>query len=111
MSSTPYLHANATVHLDDGVCGMTVKKLSAQETGAKSKDANEFDKLVQAQSHAPLQVNVALSFAFDGLTQSLNVLMTDKNSGEVVRKISYKHLSTIIHKTEKLNGLLLDQFA
>jgi uncharacterized FlaG/YvyC family protein len=111
MSSAPYLHPNATVHLDDGVCGITVKKLNAQETKVRPKDVNEFDKLVEAQSQAFPQVNVALSFAFDRVTQSLNVVMTDKNSGEVVRKISYKHLSTTIHKSEKLNGLLLDQFA
>ena len=55
--------------------------------------------------------SVALSFAFDVATKSLNVVMTDKASGEVVRKMSYTHLPTEVHQANKLHGLLLDQFA
>ena len=55
--------------------------------------------------------SVALSFAYDHVTKALNVVMTDKHSGEVVRKISYTHLPTGVHQSEKLHGLLLDQFA
>ena len=54
---------------------------------------------------------VALSFAFDIVTKSLNVVMTDKTSGEVVRKIAFTHLPSDIHQADKLHGLLLDQFA
>gem|GEM_PF-3971688 len=54
---------------------------------------------------------VALSFAFDTVTKSLNVIMTDQGSGEVVRKISYTRLPSDVHQPSKLHGLLLDQFA
>jgi uncharacterized FlaG/YvyC family protein len=54
---------------------------------------------------------VALSFAFDIVTKSLNVVMTDKTSGEVVRKIAFTHIPSDIHQSDKLHGLLLDQFA
>jgi len=38
-------------------------------------------------------------------------VMTDKTSGEVVRKVTYKHLPQDVHQPNKLHGLLLDQFA
>lgn len=54
---------------------------------------------------------VALSFAFDRIQKTLNVVMTDKQSGEVVRTIEFTHLPPDIHRNDRLNGLLLDQFA
>jgi hypothetical protein len=48
---------------------------------------------------------------YDIVTKALNVVMTDKHSGEVVRKISYTHLPTGVHQSDKLHGLLLDQLA
>jgi hypothetical protein len=45
------------------------------------------------------------------VTKALNVLMTDKHSGEVVRKISYTHLPSGVHRSDKLQGVLLDQLA
>jgi hypothetical protein len=36
--------------------------------------------------------NVAMSFAFDVLSKSLNVVMTDATSGQVICKFSYKSL-------------------
>jgi uncharacterized FlaG/YvyC family protein len=54
---------------------------------------------------------MAMSFAYDSVAKSLNIVMTDKTSGEVIRKITYKHMSSDIHQTHKLQGLLLDQRA
>ena len=54
---------------------------------------------------------VALSFAFDSIQKTLNVVMTDERSGEVVRTIEFTRLSPDIHHNDRLNGLLLDQFA
>jgi hypothetical protein len=54
---------------------------------------------------------VALSFAFDSIQKTLNVVMTDERSGEVVRTFEFKHLPPHIHHTDLLNGLLLDEFA
>jgi hypothetical protein len=54
---------------------------------------------------------VALSFTFDCLEKTLNVVMTDERSGEVVRTIEFSRLPADIHHNDRLNGLLLDQFA
>lgn len=106
---TPLAHA--TAHPDDAVSGLTPNKNEAQRPETKPTEGLMPAKSIPTPLQARPQVTVALSFAFDSLTQSLNVIMTDKNSGEVVRKISYKNLPTDVHQSEKLNGLLLDQFA
>jgi uncharacterized FlaG/YvyC family protein len=54
---------------------------------------------------------VALSFAFDSVQKILNVVIKDERSGEIVRKIEYTHIPHDVHRPEKLNGLLMNQFA
>ena len=65
------------------------------------------------ETNEPIYISsaIALSFTFDSITKSLNVVMTEKTSGEVVRKVTYKHLPHDVHQPNKLQGLLLDQFA
>ena len=55
--------------------------------------------------------SVALSFAFDAIAKTLNVVVRDERSGDVVRTIEYKHIPTNLHSNDKLHGLLLNQFA
>ena len=52
-----------------------------------------------------------LSFAFDRETKSLRVVITDPLSGEVLRKIEYTSIPPQTHRSDKLQGLLLDQRA
>lgn len=54
---------------------------------------------------------VALSFAFDSVQKTLNVVIKDERSGEIVRKIKYTGIPHDVHRPEKLNGLLLNQLA
>jgi hypothetical protein len=54
---------------------------------------------------------VALSFAFDSVHKTLNVVVTDERSGEVLRKIEYNQIPHDVHRPDKLSGLLLNQFA
>lgn len=54
--------------------------------------------------------SVALSFAFDAIAKTLNVVVRDERSGEVVRTIEYTHIPRDVHRSDKLNGLLLNQF-
>ena len=54
---------------------------------------------------------IALSFAFDSVANTLNVVIRDECSGEIVRTIAYKNIPHDIHQAHKLNGLLLNQFA
>ena len=60
---------------------------------------------------AHMPSSVALSFAFDAIEKTLNVVIRDERSGEVVRTIEYTHIPHEVHRNDKLNGLLLDQFA
>jgi uncharacterized FlaG/YvyC family protein len=99
MSSPLTLQPIAHVHQDDAAGAMTSHKHKPPALPAHT----------MAPSYASSAVS--LSFAFDIVTKSLNVVMTDKSSGEVVRKISFTHIPSDIHQTDKLNGLLLDQFA
>jgi hypothetical protein len=103
--------APAIAHPDDAVSGLASLKIEAHRPESKPTETVAPTQAIQAPLQVRPQVTLALSFAFDNVTQSLNVIMTDKNSGEVVRKVSYKNLPTDVHKAEKLNGLLLDQFA
>jgi hypothetical protein len=99
MSSPLSLPPIAPVHHDDAVNSLAY---SQPKTMQPHLVTNE-----------PIYISstVALSFAFDSVTKSLNVVMTDKTSGEVVRKVTYKHLPQDVHQPNKLHGLLLDQFA
>jgi uncharacterized FlaG/YvyC family protein len=102
--------SNAIVHQEDAVSGLTTtSKLNAHRSEPSRPEDLAPAKSSQLHVQEHSQQAVSLSFAFDSLTQSLNVIMTDKNSGEVVRKFSYKSLAADVHKTEKLTGLLLDQ--
>jgi uncharacterized FlaG/YvyC family protein len=100
MSSPLSLPPIAPVHHDDAASNLAFSQ-------PKTTDASP----VESRMHSHIGSAVALSFAFDSITKSLNVVMTDKMSGEVVRKISYAHLPTEVHQSNKLHGLLLDQFA
>lgn len=113
MSSALSLPPNATVHQEDAVNGMNAHKLPTLKASAAAaapvkgkaaepKLAPEFN--FKADS-------MAMSFAYDSVAHSLNIVMTDKASGEVIRKITYKHMSSDVHQTLTLQGLLLDQQA
>ena len=99
MSSPLSLPTIAPAHQDDAVSKLTQSKPKTQTSPAPTIEPNYSSN------------TVALSFAFDIATQSLNVVMTDKVSGEVVRKMSYTRLPTDVHQSNKLHGLLLDQLA
>jgi hypothetical protein len=99
MSSPLSLPTIATAHPDDAVSKPTPHKAKPQTSPAPTIEPSYLSNAV------------ALSFAFDIATKSLNVVMTDKVSGEVVRKMSYTHLPTDVHQSNKLHGLLLDQLA
>ncbi len=72
------------------------------------------------QIHSPTEVppdllsntdNTTLSYSIDRVQQSLRIVITDKNSGEVLRNIEFKSFPAHLHRTEKLSGLLLDRHA
>lgn len=107
MSSTLSLKLNALTHQDDAVHGIaTTKKLvDAQRHVAPAKPVES-----NTVPERAFQLdNIALSFAYDTAAKSLNIVMTNKNSGEVVRKISYKQIPSEVHRTHQLHGLLLDR--
>jgi uncharacterized FlaG/YvyC family protein len=93
------LRPSGSVHLEDAMSAIANNKSEPPATLATPVE--------QASSGN----TVALSFAFDLVTRSLNIVMTDQSSGEVVRKIAYTRLPNDVHRTDKLHGLLLDQFA
>jgi uncharacterized FlaG/YvyC family protein len=109
MPSPLSLPPNAAVHQDDAVTGMKTPKPQAHK--AIAPIAATKTEPIKAAELAIKANSVALSFAYDMVTKALNVVMTDKHSGEVVRKISYTHLPTEVHQSNKLHGLLLDQHA
>jgi uncharacterized FlaG/YvyC family protein len=109
MPSALTLQPNAIVHQDDAVSGVKTHKLQTPQPptvpttkAAEPKKAPEFN--FKADS-------LALSFAYDSVAKSLNIVMTDKTSGEIIRKITYKHIPPDVYQTDKLHGLLLDQLA
>ena len=109
MPSFLSLPPNAAAHQDDAVTGIKAPKFQTHKAIAPTADTSA--EPIKAPELAIKANNVALSFAYDIVTKALNVVMTDKHSGEVVRKISYTHLPTGVHQSDKLHGLLLDQLA
>ena len=99
MPSSISMQPIAPVHQDDALGGVTFSQTKTTPVSAAPQSPN------------PANSNVALSFAFDIVTKSLQVVITDKISGEVVRKIAYSHLPIDVHRSDQLHGLLLDQFA
>lgn len=91
--------ASTPVHLEDPVISAVTSIASTAPTPSAS---------ATSQAHAPSVI--AVSFAFDSIEKTLNVVIKDERSGEVVRTIEYTHMPADIHRSDKLNGLLLDQF-
>ena len=113
MSSALSLPPNAIVHQEDAVIGMQAHKpptLKASTEAAASAPAKAFEPKLAPELNFKTD-SMAMSFSYDSVAKSLNIVMTDKTSGEVIRKITYKHMSSDIHQTHKLQGLLLDQRA
>ena len=109
MSSSLSLPLNAAPHPDDAV--LAPSWVADPSTSSANDPANNIQK-PEAPSEPSIKTNnVALSFAYDIATKSLHVVLTDKASGEVVRKMSYTHFPVGTHQTEQLHGLLLDQMA
>lgn len=100
MSLPLSLQPIAAVHQDDAASGVTLNPTRTPPIAVPPP-----------QSSNTVSGNVALSFAFDIVTKALHVVITDKTSGEVVRKIAYSHLPIDVHRSDQLHGLLLDQFA
>ena len=91
--------ASTPAHLEDPVISAVTSIASTAPTPSAS---------ATSQAHAPSVI--AVSFAFDSIEKTLNVVIKDERSGEVVRTIEYTHIPADIHRSDKLNGLLLDQF-
>ncbi|PQA82296.1 hypothetical protein C5F52_14835 [Limnohabitans sp. TS-CS-82] len=98
MSHLPPI-ASTPAHLEDPVISAVTSIASTAPTPSAS---------ATSQAHAPSVI--AVSFAFDSIEKTLNVVIKDERSGEVVRTIEYTHMPADIHRSDKLNGLLLDQF-
>ena len=99
MSHLPPITA-MPVHLEDPVM-----------TGVTPLAKNPKTPTSPTTTLAHMPSSVALSFAFDVIEKTLNVVIRDERSGEVVRTIEYTHIPHDVHRNDKLNGLLLDQFA
>jgi uncharacterized FlaG/YvyC family protein len=109
MSSSLSLPLNAAPHPDDAVSGL---KASPAKPASSANGSAINSQKPEALAEPSIKTNnVALSFAYDIATKSLHVVLTDKASGEVVRKMSYTHFPVGTHQTEQLHGLLLDQMA
>ena len=109
MSSSLSLPLNATAHADDATSDL---KASLVQPATTASDSAIHSQKLETFTEPPMKANnVALSFAYDIATKSLHVVLTDKVSGEVVRKMSYTHFPVGTHQTEQLHGLLLDQMA
>ncbi|BDU55030.1 hypothetical protein [Limnohabitans sp. TEGF004] len=91
--------ASTPAHLEDPVISAVTSIANTAPTPSAS---------ATSQAHAPSVI--AVSFAFDSIEKTLNVVIKDERSGEVVRTIEYTHIPADIHRSDKLNGLLLDQF-
>jgi hypothetical protein len=109
MPSPLSLPQNAAVHQEDAVTG--IKAPQPQTLKTLTPPAPNPAEPSKVPELALKTSSVALSFAYDHVTKALNIVMTDKHSGEVVRKISYTHLPTGVYQPDKLHGLLLDELA
>jgi uncharacterized FlaG/YvyC family protein len=104
------LQLNAAVHLDDGAKDFNKADRVQTVTSAIGSEMN-IQKSEPFSEPTIKTNNVSLSFVYDAVAKSLHVVMTDKTSGEVVRKMSYTHFPIGTHQAEQLHGLLLDQMA
>ncbi len=111
MPSPLLLPPSTAVHQDDAATGIRVLTPQIRATPAPAQTVETATDSSEPPEHSVTASSVALSFAYDTVTKALNVVMTDKHSGEVVRKISYTHIPSGVHRSDKLQGFLLDQFA
>lgn len=111
MTAALSLPPNAIVHQEDAVMGVKVHKTPTPKASAAATASTQAPEPKPAPEFNFKTDSMALSFAYDSVAKSLNIILTDKTSGEVIRKITYKHMSLGLHQTHKLQGLLLDQRA
>ena len=111
MSSSLSLPLNAAPHPDDAVSGLKASLTKPTSSAHAHDPAVNIQKLEALSEPSFKTSNVDLSFAYDTATKALHVVLTDKASGEVVRKMSYTHFPVGTHQSEQLHGLLLDQMA
>jgi len=80
----------------------------ARMVGAR-KTAQTPSSTSQIDMTQPTLGHVAVSFAFDNVKKTLQVVITDEQSGQVVRQFEYRRLTPDVHQSQQLNGLLLNQ--
>jgi uncharacterized FlaG/YvyC family protein len=86
-----------------------------QQTSQVSSGLTKATRLVEPskpkiETELRLQLeNVSLEFAYDTTSKSLNITVKNKDSGALIRQISYKQMSAHVYRTSERQGLLLDQ--
>ena len=106
LPSTP-----ATTPLETPVAAPAVEQHTTPSRTSKSAPLTRPSGVIEplATTHPTFVAShVAMSFAFDAPSKSLNVVMTDALSGQVIRKFSYKSLPIELHRSDKLTGYLVD---
>ena len=91
--------ASTPAHLEDPVISAVTSIASTAPTPSAS---------ATSQAHAPSVI--AVSFAFDSIEKTLNVVIKDERSGEGVRNMEYTKRKADRNRSDKRNGLRMDQF-
>lgn len=98
---------NATVCQGDVVC----VKQTSQVTKGLTKSTRPIEPPKPKIAFDPrLQIdNISLEFAYDATSKSLNITVKNKDTGALIRQISYKQMSANVYLTNVHQGLFLDQ--
>jgi uncharacterized FlaG/YvyC family protein len=98
---------NATVYQVDAV---RVKQKSQVSTGLTKASRPVEPPKPKIELDPRLQLdNISLEFTYDAVSKSLNITVTNRDSGVLIRQISYKQMSANVYRTNAHQGLLLDQ--
>lgn len=102
--------ATAPAPLETPVAAPAVDQQAAAPHASKSASFRRLGMSEPVARTPPTFVTsqVAMSFAFDASSKSLNVVMTDTVSGQLIRKFSYTSLPLELHRSDKLTGYLID---
>jgi hypothetical protein len=98
---------NANVYQGDAVL---VKRASQVPTGlTKASRPVETPRPTIELDPRSLLENVSLEFAYDAKAKSLNITVKNKDSGALIRQISYKQMSANVYRINVHQGLFFDQ--
>lgn len=95
---------------------VTVKPVAGEAVPKPVQAASKAEEVVKTKPQEPAPQNskkltsdsTDMSYSVDSTASAFTIKITNKSTGEVIRKLDFKGFSPDVHLTSKLTGTLVD---